>query len=200
MSDVLCLKSEVLCLKSYYYICPQMTYTLFLDRDGVLNVRTPGDYVKTPEAYLPVEGFEEAMRLLAAHFNPIVVVTNQAGIGKSLMTEADLTAIHEKLLHLTEAAGGRIDRIYYCPDLPDTGSSCRKPATGMAWLALADYPHIQFERAWMVGDSVSDIVFGKALGMKTVWIEGKTEETARILQEKPDFRFKSLLEFARFIG
>jgi histidinol-phosphate phosphatase family protein len=173
---------------------------LFLDRDGVLNVRTPGDYVKTPETWIPVEGFEEAMQRLAAHFHPIVVVTNQAGIRKNLMTETDLAAIHQKMLDLTAGAGGRIDRIYYSPDLPDSGSTTRKPATGMAWLALADFPQIEWERSWMVGDSASDLVFGKTLGMKTVWIEGKTEEATQIAQLNPNFRFKSLLEFARFIG
>jgi histidinol-phosphate phosphatase family protein len=171
---------------------------LFLDRDGVLNVRIPGAYITRPEDFIPAPGVQEAMSLLAPLFQPIIVVTNQAGIGKGLMTEGDLAAVHEKLLAETEKAGGRIDRIYHCPDRPDAGSTCRKPATGMAWLALADFPDLSFDRAWMVGDAASDMAFGKALGMKTVFIQGDIEEEKKALALKPDFTFASLLEFTLF--
>ncbi len=154
--------------------------TLFLDRDGVMNVRTPNDYVKTPDAWIATEGLEEAMCILATHFQHIVVVTNQAGIGKGLMTEADLAAVHTKMIDLVTAAGGRIDRVYYCPHRSDAGCSCRKPATGMAWLAMVDFPDIDFSQAWMVGDSASDMLFGQKLGMRTVLIAGKIEEMATL--------------------
>jgi D-glycero-D-manno-heptose 1,7-bisphosphate phosphatase len=172
---------------------------LFLDRDGVLNVRTPGDYVRTPEMWVPAPGFEKAMPLLAAYFTHIIVVTNQAGIAKGLMTEDDLTTVHDKMLALTAEVGGRIDRIYHCPDLSDSGSTCRKPATGMAWLALTDFPDIDFAQSWMVGDSASDIEFGKTLGMKTVLIEGKPEDEPLLAKNPPDFRFDTLYAFARFV-
>ncbi len=174
--------------------------TLFLDRDGVINARTPGDYVRAPEAFEPVEHLGEAMRLLAEHFGRIVVVTNQAGIGKGLMSEQDLLAVHQKMFGLVEAAGGRIDRAYYCPHTKDAGCRCRKPATGMAWLALADFPEIDFENAWMVGDSASDIRLGQALGMRTVLIDGKFEDAAELAAMSIDFRFPTLLHFARFIA
>lgn len=171
---------------------------LFLDRDGVLNVRIPGDYVKSPEAFQPVEGFGEALRLLRAHFEPILVVTNQAGIGKGLMRVEDLEAVHRKMLLLAAEEGGPIDKVYHCPHRPEAACPCRKPATGMAWQALADFPSLQFENAWMVGDSASDIEFGRTLGLRTVLIEGKTEDTARLNALKVDFRFPSLLAFAQW--
>ncbi len=174
--------------------------TLFLDRDGVVNVRTPNDYVRTPDAWIPTEGLDEALRILSAHFQHIVVVTNQAGIGKGLMTEADLAAIHTKMFNVATAAGGRIDRAYHCPHRSDAGCSCRKPATGMAWLAMVDFPNIDFSRAWMVGDSASDILFGQKLGMRTVLIAGKKEEAAALAALTVDFRFDSLLDFARFFN
>ena len=173
---------------------------LFLDRDGVINLRAPGDYVRTPEMFVPTEGLEEAMPLLAEHFGRILVVTNQAGIGKGLMTEQDLAAVHQKMFDFVEAAGGRIDRVYHCPHTKDAGCSCRKPATGMAWLALADFPEIDFNNAWLVGDSASDIRFGQALGMHTALISGKIEEAEELATMKIDFRFDSLLHFARFIA
>ncbi len=175
-----------------------MAMTLFLDRDGVVNVRTPNDYVKTPDAWLPTPGLEEALRLLAIDFQRILVVTNQAGIGKELMSEADLVAVHAKMFALAAAAGGRIDGAYHCPHRPNAGCACRKPATGMAWLALRDFPDIDFSQAWMVGDSVSDMLFGQSLGMRTVLIAGKDEETAKLSTFPVDFRFDSLLDFALF--
>jgi len=174
--------------------------TLFLDRDGVINARTPGDYVRTPDAFVPTEGLGEAMRLLAAHFRRIVVVTNQAGIGRGLMTEQDLAAVHQKMFDIAASAGGRIDRAYHCPHARDAGCRCRKPATGLAWLALADFPDIDFENAWMVGDSASDIEFGQALGMRTALITGKFEELEQLAGMRVDFYFDSLLEFARFVA
>jgi histidinol-phosphate phosphatase family protein len=172
---------------------------LFLDRDGVINVRTPGDYVRSPDAFEPVPDLGEAMRLLAGQFGRIVVVTNQAGIGKGLMTEADLAAIHRRMLDLVAAAGGRIDRAYHCPHPPAAACACRKPLPGMGHQAQADFPDIDFAHSWMVGDSASDLDFGRRLGMRTVLIEGKAEEAALLAAARPDFRFGSLLDFARFV-
>lgn len=174
--------------------------TLFLDRDGVINHRIPGDYVKSPEAFQPMEGLGEALRLLTSKFDRIFVVTNQAGIGKGLMTDMELYAVHRKMLDIVEAAGGRIDRVYYCPHRSELACTCRKPATGMAWKALADYPEIDFEHAWMVGDSISDMQFAETLGIKSVLIRGKMEEVSRLPQQKIDYQFDSLLEFAKWIS
>ncbi|MCC6460980.1 MAG: HAD family hydrolase [Saprospiraceae bacterium] len=170
---------------------------LFLDRDGVLNERTPGDYVKHPDAFIPTAGVFEALALLNRLFGRIVVVTNQAGVGRGLMTEAQLLAVHQKMLDLTAASGGRIDRAYYCPHRSAAGCGCRKPAPGMALQAQADFPDIDFQQAWMVGDSASDIEFGQRLGMKTALITGKEEETERLAGMAIDLRFDSLLAFAR---
>ncbi len=174
--------------------------TLFLDRDGVVNVRTPNDYVKTPDTWVPAEGLDEALRILSVHFQQIIVVTNQAGIGKGLMTEADLAAVHAKMFAVAAAAGGRIDRAYYCPHRSTAGCSCRKPATGMAWLALVDFPDIDFTNSWIAGDSVSDMRFGQTLGMRTALIAGKREEATTLAAMPVDFRFDSLLAFARFFN
>lgn len=172
---------------------------LFMDRDGVINVRTPGDYVRTPEGFVPAPGLEEAMRTLAAAFGPIVVVTNQAGVGKGLMSEQDLAAVHQTMMHLVQHAGGRIDSVYFCPHLPAAGCRCRKPDTGMGEQAKADFPEIDFALSWMVGDSASDLEFGQRLGMRTVLIAGKIEEKERLDAMHPDFTFDSLLDFARFV-
>lgn len=172
--------------------------TLFLDRDGVINTRIPGDYVKTPAEFQPVSGLEEALRLLSGKFNRILVVTNQAGIGKGLMTELELHSVHQKLYQIASDAGAALDRIYYCPHRKEDACTCRKPATGMAWMALADFPDIDFEDAWMVGDSVSDMEFAQTLGIRPVLIRGKLEDIATLSRMKIDLQFDSLLEFARW--
>lgn len=174
--------------------------TLFLDRDGVINLRTPGEYVKTPTEFQPTEGLGEAMRLLTLKFGRIIVVTNQAGIGKGLMTALDLHAVHQKMYSLVEDADGNIDRVYHCPHRVEAACTCRKPGTGMAWLALADFPDIDFEDAWMVGDSVSDMEFAQTLGIRSVLIRGKIEEVAALSKMKMDYQFDSLLEFAQWIS
>ncbi len=173
--------------------------TLFLDRDGVINLRTPGEYVKTPHEFQPTEGLTEAMRLLSEQFGRIIVVTNQAGVGKGLMTALELHSVHHKMLSLIEEAGGRIDRVYHCLHRAEAGCTCRKPATGMAWIALADFPDIDFEDAWMVGDSISDMKFAQTLGIRSVLIRGKIEEVPVLSGMAVDFHFDSLLEFARWI-
>lgn len=178
----------------------QAKHSIFLDRDGVINRRTPGDYVKHPDEFVPEAGAMEALNILAAHAGRIVVVTNQAGVGKGLMALDDLAGVHRHMLALAAAAGGRIDRVYFCPHRPDAGCTCRKPATGMAEQARSDFPDIVFGQSWMVGDSATDIQLGNALGMTTVLIRGKQEDAALLHSLAIDHQFDSLLEFARFFA
>ena len=173
-------------------------HCLFLDRDGVLNRRIPGGYVTQPADFIPEQGAMQALGLLRDSFHRIVVVTNQAGIGKGLMDETDLQAVHQKMLALAAAAGGRIDGVYYCPHHPTDGCACRKPATGLALQAQANFPDLDFANAWLVGDSASDMQMGQMLGMKTVLIAGKFEEAKQLAAMAVDYRFESLLEFAEF--
>ena len=175
-----------------------MKNTLFLDRDGVINERLPGDYVRRPDAFVPLPGAIAAIAALSVHFQRIVVVTNQAGIGKGLMAEADLSAVHTKLIDLVQEAGGRFDGIYYCPHRADEGCACRKPAVGMGLRAQRDHPDVDFAHAWMVGDSVSDIQFGQQLGMKTALVLGKMEEKGQQKIIVPDFTGQSLADFAEY--
>ncbi len=174
-------------------------HTLFLDRDGVLNERLVDDYVKSPSELVPVPRLAETMALLSAFFSPIVVVTNQQGIGKGLMTEDDLGLVHEALRKEAMRLGGRIDGFYYCPHRSDALCNCRKPATGMALQAKADFPQIDFKNAWMVGDSVSDMDFAHNAGMHSVFIRGKEEDKGKSVPIAPEYTFDDLAAFARFV-
>jgi len=173
-------------------------YTLFLDRDGVINERLPGDYVRQWAEFRFIAGVLDALRFFAGYFGRIVVVTNQQGIGKGLMGVADLQALHFQMLGAVAQAGGRIDGIYFCPDLAGKPGNCRKPAPAMAFDAQRDFPEIDFSRSVMVGDTESDMAFGLRLNMRTVWIAGKEEEAEGMasIGSRVDFRFDSLAAFA----
>jgi D-glycero-D-manno-heptose 1,7-bisphosphate phosphatase len=144
------------------------TWTLFLDRDGVINERLLGAYVRSLDEFKFLPEVPNAIAQLSAIFGRVIVVTNQQGIGKGLMTERNLCDVHDYMCAVVEGKGGKIDYCYFAPELDGAESKMRKPRPGMALKAQADFPEIHFERCVMVGDSDSDIVFGKQLGMKTV--------------------------------
>jgi D-glycero-D-manno-heptose 1,7-bisphosphate phosphatase len=144
-------------------------WTLFLDRDGVINYEKEADYIRNPEEFRFYEGVPDAISVFSRRFGKIFVVTNQKGIGKGLMTEKDLEDIHTFMMRAISNHGGRIDRIYFCPDL-DEASPNRKPNPGMGYKAKAEFPDIDFGRSLMVGNTMSDMKFGKALGAKTIFI------------------------------
>ncbi|MDR1763306.1 MAG: HAD-IIIA family hydrolase, partial [Dysgonamonadaceae bacterium] len=110
---------------------------LFLDRDGVINVHRPNDYVKSVEEFEFIDGAKEALKILAPHFRYICIVTNQRGVGKGLMTERQLAAIHSYMCDEITKSGGRIDKIYVCT-ATDDADPMRKPNPGMALQAKQD--------------------------------------------------------------
>lgn len=173
----------------------QGKWTLFIDRDGVINTRIIDDYVKKPSEFIFINGTIEAISIFTNIFHPIIVVTNQQGIGKGFMTEDDLSLIHKKMKSEIHTAGGKIDAVYHCPDLMGSGSKNRKPEIGMAMQAQADFPEIDFSKSIMIGDSISDMKFGKNAGMSTVFIGNA--DIAILHQEIIDFSFENLLEVAR---
>lgn len=177
---------------------PSEATTLFLDRDGVINVRKHGGYIQTPEEFRFLEGVPEAFAIFAKYFDKIVIVTNQQGIGKGLMSEEDFEAICGKMRTEIQNAGGRVDYVFHCPQLAKNNPFDRKPSVGMGLKAKKMFPMINFKDSIMVGDSLSDLVFGKRLKMHTVHISENCEE-ARRHPERIDLRFGSLLEFAKYM-
>lgn len=165
------------------------TWTLFLDRDGVINERIMGGYVTSVDQFNFLEGTEIAISRLSRLFHLVIVVTNQQGVGKGLMTERNLLEIHTYMSDQVHLTGGKIDKCYFAPNLKGAEDDMRKPGPAMGELAKMQFPEIEFERSIMVGDTDSDIAFGKNLGMKTVRI--KTEEEIGI---EADVTINSLSE------
>ncbi len=173
-------------------------WTLFLDRDGVINQRITDDYVKHPDEFNFIPGVKEAIAIFAGIFDRIIVVTNQQGIGRGLMTSLQLDSIHDKMLSEVKESGGRIDAVFYSPDLKNTRSFTRKPAVGLGLKARKQFPAINFKQSVMAGDTYTDILFGHRLGMLTVLI-GTDKEVAFECAGILDHSFPDLISFAKKI-
>jgi histidinol-phosphate phosphatase family protein len=174
------------------------SWTLFLDRDGVINKKLPGDYVKSITDFEFLPFVKEAIALLNQYFGRVIVITNQQGIGKGIMQTSDLKKIHDFMCSEIAKNGANINRIYYCPDVAGSSSPTRKPETGMALLAKKDFPEIYFAKTIMAGDSITDMEFGKNLKMTTVYIQ-KEKDTDLNNNSLTDYVFTSLKEFSDFI-
>ncbi len=172
------------------------SWTIFLDRDGVINKRLQGSYVKTIDDFEFLPGALDAIRRLSEHFNRIIVVTNQQGLGKGLMTIDELKEVNEYMLRKVSESGGRIDGVYFCDKLKGEIPNCRKPNPDMAFIAQKDFPDIDFKKSIIFGDSVSDMEFGRSLGMKTVLIPTKEEEKNLYPSIEVDWRIKGLNQIA----
>jgi histidinol-phosphate phosphatase family protein len=171
------------------------SWTLFLDRDGVINHEKHKDYVYNYEEFKFYDGIPEALKILASRFGLIIIVTNQKGIGKGLMTDADLQDIHDRMTQDIQAAGGRIDKIYYCPALNDD-AACRKPNPGMALEAAKDYPEIDLRKSLIVGNNISDMEFGRNAGMRTVFVK-TTHPNQPLPNPTIDLAVLDLADFAK---
>lgn len=142
--------------------------TLFLDRDGVINVKLEGSYVRNFSEFKFMPGALNAIAKLSNIFIRIIIVTNQQGISKRIMSHGDLNALHAKMKEAIEQSGGIINKIYYCPHLEITDCLCRKPNPGMIQKAIKDFPKIRVKESYMIGDSDSDIKAGKRMNINTI--------------------------------
>lgn len=170
-------------------------WTLFLDRDGVINHEKKDDYIKIPEEFEFYDGVKEAIQQFSDKFGKIIIVTNQRGVGRGLMSEKDLAAINSYMLNEIEAAGGRIDKIYFCTST-DNKYHDRKPNPGMAYKATIEFPGIELPRSIIAGNKPSDMQFGRNAGIYTAFI-ASTNPDVPFPHPDIDLRFDSLADFAK---
>ncbi len=175
------------------------SWTLFLDRDGVINRRLMGAYVEEWGTFEFLSGVLEAIPIFNQLFNRVVVATNQQGIGKGLMTEDDLQLVHEKMLKEIRTTGGHIDKVYHCPQLASETPNCRKPGSAMAKQAQKDFPEIDFQKSIMVGDELTDMQFGKNVGMLCVFISSDEAKKEKARALGATYFFDGLIDFAQFL-
>jgi|DewCreStandDraft_4_1066084.scaffolds.fasta_scaffold43639_2 histidinol-phosphate phosphatase family protein len=174
------------------------SWTLFVDRDGVINKRIIKGYVKNIDEFIFLPKVLDSFEIFNKIFGKIIIVTNQQGVGKGIMTIEQLHEIHDFMKNEIESNKGRVDKIYYCTDLHDSGSFYRKPEIGMALKAKKNFKEISFKKSIMVGDSVSDMIFGKKLRMKTVLISEDTDFVKKY-SKLIDLVFPTLFDFAIYI-
>jgi len=174
-----------------------MMNTLFLDRDGVVNVQIIGGYVESVDQFVFVDHFLDAMKLLRPLFKHIVLVTNQQCVAKKICTQAQVDAVHSYMQMRLLAQQTPMDAIYCCPHLATEGCACRKPQIGMALQAKQDFPDIDFSDSIMVGDSLSDMQFAQKAGILPVHVGTIRYPEFDEILSITKHHFDSLYDFAK---
>ena len=157
-------------------------HTVFLDRDGTINVKAAeDDYVTTPERVTLLPGAAAAIRRLNESGRLVVVVSNQRGIARGRFTGEQLDAVTDRLTALLAAEGARIDAFYYCPH--EAGEcDCRKPLPGLLQRAARELPGVQLTDAVMIGDAESDLLAAAAAGLPAIKIGPEPAVAAVVAQ------------------
>lgn len=175
--------------------------TVFLDRDGTLNY-DPG-YLRVAAELKLLAGVGPTLARLKRSGAKLVVVTNQSGVGRGMLTLKDLEAIHARLQGLLEQEGAALDAIYFCPHHPDDACRCRKPNVGMVERAVSEL-QLDLRRSYMIGDHARDIQLAHRVGAKALLltpepIDAQTLERLKVEQAMPDAMARSMAEAADWI-
>ena len=176
-------------------------YTIFLDRDGTLNP-DPG-YIKSPDQFELFPGVSEALARLKRAGARLIIVTNQSGIARGLLSRKDLDAVHMKLKRLLDGERVTLDAIYFCPHHPDDGCECRKPNRGMIDQAVRECG-VNLDRSYLIGDHLRDIELAKRVGARSVLVttgvvSPQDTEKLNVSGTAPDRIASSLAEAADWL-
>ena len=156
---------------------------IVLDRDGVINLDSP-DYIKSADEWVPLPGSIQAIASLSQAGHKIYVATNQAGLARQKFYLTDLEAMHAKLLRLVGAAGGQVEKIFFCPHHPDAACECRKPRPGLLNQIRQFHPGT-IGTLTFVGDSVKDIDAAIAGNAEPVLVlTGNGTATLKVVQQR----------------
>ncbi len=174
-----------------------MKYVL-LDRDGVINQRISGGYVTAWEQFVFAPGALEGLRFLALSGYSAVVVSNQACVGKGLLSPSGLEEITQRFLEQVKGHGGRIEAVYYCLHRKDEGCKCRKPEPGLLLEAQRQH-QFSFASTFLIGDSETDLRAAHAVGSPALLIAADSAVVLGDVPWRPRATFLNLLAAARFI-
>jgi D,D-heptose 1,7-bisphosphate phosphatase len=182
-----------------------MQRAIFLDRDGTIN--HDSGYIKDPSEVIILAGVAEGIKKLKKDFCfKAIVISNQAGVAKGLMTRMDVETVNLRINELLMIEGTSIDAFYYCPHHPDFDplekSICRKPSPFMIVQAAEDL-NIDLSQSYMIGDKSSDVECGISAGIKTILLTSETIEkeisTLHNLGKKPNFTAANFNEACDFV-
>ncbi|HOM27611.1 MAG TPA: HAD family hydrolase [bacterium] len=176
---------------------------IFLDRDGVISIFTPDDYIKKWEEFEFIPEGIEGLRILNDAGYKVIIISNQAGVNKGLFTEDDLNEITQNMIEELKKKGiDNILKVYYCIHKKEENCECRKPKTGLFKKAEKELGQIDFSNTFFIGDTDIDVIAGKSIGTKTILVltgKTKSKEETENWEIKPDYIFKNLKEAAEFI-
>ncbi len=171
---------------------------VLVDRDGVINRRMVGGYVTAWEEFQFLPGVLEGLALLARHDVSAIVISNQAGVGKGLLTPAALEIITQSFLREVHQRGGRIRGVYYCPHRPEDACDCRKPKPGLIFQAQRRHG-FRLHQTYLIGDSPTDLAAAQAAGCPALLIAENSAPPASLSPPAAQNVFTSLAEAARFV-
>ncbi|MFC1712118.1 D-glycero-beta-D-manno-heptose 1,7-bisphosphate 7-phosphatase [Candidatus Poribacteria bacterium] len=175
---------------------------IFLDRDGVINENRDNDYIKEWDEFKFLPKAKEAIRTLTDASWGIIIITNQAGVGKGIMSDQAVRDINARMIEEIEAYGGKIKTVYYCPHRPEEDCECRKPKPGMLFNAAREF-NIEFSESYLIGDNITDIKCGSQVGCTTILVKTGlgSEHIERRSQwpVEPDYIASDLSEAVEFI-
>ncbi len=175
---------------------------VFLDRDGVISIFTPDDYVKNWDEFKFIPAAFAGLRKLTENGFDIVIVSNQAGVGRGLFSSEDLQSITQNMLARLKKCGIDIYRVYYCTHRKEDNCACRKPKTGMIEQFISENGEFERERTFFVGDADIDIETGIKSGMRTILVlSGKTKSIDEIhsWNFRPEFVAEDIEKAAEII-
>jgi D-glycero-D-manno-heptose 1,7-bisphosphate phosphatase len=152
----------------------------------VLNKKPPrAEYVRKWEEFEWLPGAKAALRLLKEAGYQVIVISNQAGVGRGLMTDADLQQIHTGMRADAKQSGGHIDAVYFCPHDWNEGCECRKPKPGLLFQAQRDL-NLDLSRTPFIGDDERDAAAAEAAGCPSMLVSDKVsllDLTRRLVDE-----------------
>lgn len=167
-------------------------WCLFVDRDGVLNRRIVGDYVRSRDQFEPLPGALDALAHLTRWAPHVVVVTNQRGIATGAMSQAAVDDVHAYLAESLAERSSRVDAVLVCPHATEPTCSCRKPEPGAMLGWLASHPDVDPALSIMIGDQGSDVEAGRRLARS---VGGCTTIAIGVDDHGADLRYSSLPDF-----
>lgn len=182
------------CLKRLTPVFPQQEArpAFFLDRDDTLIPDIP--YLRDPERVQLFPRSAPALRSLREAGYRLILVSNQSGVGRGLISLDQLWAVHQRLEELLHNQGVTLDAAYFCPHAPEERCSCRKPSPGMVQAALEDFPTCREESA-LAGDRSADILLAKAMGLAAIQIHREGAEPL----SQADIQAQDLWEAAQWL-
>jgi D-glycero-D-manno-heptose 1,7-bisphosphate phosphatase len=171
---------------------------VLLDRDGVISRRIVNGYVASWEQFVFLPRALDALRLLTQNDYRAIVVSNQACVGKGLITSSDLDKITRRFVNEVEKNGGRIHGVYYCPHRPEDGCGCRKPKPGLLLEAQREH-RFSFANTFLIGDSETDLQVADAVGCPAIMISDGVPTNLGKLRRPPEAVSPSLYAAAQFL-